>query len=88
MNIYLWNNRITTEKEVDRYLNRMVHEQRNRVIKYVLIGSVVSALAVFVLVKVNTHQEKTVESAKVTNTKQQSNPVTTATYSNANQKTK
>lgn len=77
MNPYLWNGRILKEKDVDRYLNRIVHEKRNRIIKYVLIG--VAGVGMLVaLVILGANKQQTAESEKVT----------TAVYNGASQNTK
>jgi len=90
MDPYLWNNRILKEKDVDRYLNRIVHEQRNNVIKYTaVIAAGLGLLFVLGFLNANKQPEKTIESEKNANIKQQStNPVTTAVYNGALQHTK
>lgn len=82
MNPYLWNGRILKEKYVDRYLSRIVHEQRNNVIKYTLvIATGLGLLFVLGFLNANKQPEKPIKSEKVTTVTQQStNPVTTAVY--------
>ncbi len=77
MDPYLWNNRILKEKDVDRYLNRIAHEKRNRIIKYVLIGAAGVGMLV-ALVILGANKQQTAESEKVT----------TAVYNGASQNTK
>lgn len=77
MNVYLWNNRILKEKDVDRYLNRIAHEKRNNIIKYALISVVGVGMLVALLVLGANKQKQ-----------QPINPVTTTAYKNASQNTK
>ena len=76
--IYLWNNRIIKEKDVDRYIDRnIVHSTRTKAIKYVLIG-IVSAGMLAALIMLGANKQQTAESKKVT----------TAVYNGASQNTK